>query len=416
MRAMIFLLAAAVALVASASAQTDIVINEIYYDGPGTDTGTFTELLGPPGTVLDNYMLVGINGSDGSEYRTIYLDGMVIPDDGYLVIAQDETVPEADYIDPGVDWQNGPDEVELRYDDGGESIIVVDGICYGYSENLQCEGGTNGPDVSSGNSISRCPDGQDTDDNEADTAETIPTPGGPNDCGGGPVEMSLCEAIELDADGFPIHYGELVHITGTMIVLNNHGTFSADHLDHAATDGECCVYLFDFDEDPDINEGDEIDVTGTISFYRGKVEISGPGLVIEVVSTGNPLPEPQEITTEELATNGNDYESCFISICGLYIVGGDPWPEEGQNANIEVVDATEVPVTLRIDRDTDIDGSPAPEEPFTCLGIAGQYDPESPYTEGFQLLPRKLEDVHSGEGCETPVEETSWSSIKALYK
>ena len=218
-----------------------LVVNEIYYDGPGTDAGMFTEILGEPGFVLDGYSLVGVNGSDGLDYRTILLDGMLIPADGRLVIGQDTTVPDYDYINTGVDWQNGPDQVQIRF-----GATVVDGICYGEAALLNCEGGTWGPDVAAGHSISRCPDGRDTDNNQADTAETLPTPGVTNDCPSLPVDMPLCEVVALDADGFPIHFGELVHITDPLLILNDDGTFTVGSLDAAATGGGCCVNLFDF--------------------------------------------------------------------------------------------------------------------------------------------------------------------------
>ncbi len=405
----LFSVLAALGLMASVSAQA-FVINEIYYDGPGTDAGCFTEILAPAGTDLTGYSLVGVNGSNGEVYRTVFLDGMIVPDDGRLVIAMDSTVVEADYIDSGMDWQNGPDEVEFFDATGG----YLDGVCYGQSDFLTCEGGTYGPDVASGMSISRCPDGTDTDDNGADTAETQPTPGAENDCGTtGPTDLTLCEAVALDGDGFPIHFGELVHIVDPLIVLNDHGTYSADYLDCGATDGECCVNLFDFDFTDMLMSGDEVEVTGTIAFYNGKIEISGPDLEIIVLSTGNPLPEPESISTEELVINGDQYESCLIMIDHLYITGGDPWPPEGQNANILVADETGVDVTMRIDKETNIDGSTPPDEPFTCIGIGGQFDSSSPYTDGFQILPRSLEDLYFDP---TPVHDASWGQMKNMFR
>ncbi len=451
MRARTLMFALALLGLVTAAPSAQLVINEIYYDGPGTDAGTFTEILGPGDMALDGYTLVGVNGSNGEVYRTIALDGMVVPSDGRLVIAQDETVPNYDYIDSGMDWQNGPDQVQIR-DAAGAPI---DGICYGYSELLDCEGGTNGPDVGSGNSISRCPDGEDTDDNEADTAETLPTPGEENDCGGGPdpLDLTVCEATELDAVGFPVHYGVLVHLVDPIIILNDDGTVGSGRIDCGATDGECCIYLFDFDTYIPLFEGDEVEATGTIGFYNGKLQLTGPDFVVTVLSSGNPLPDPELITTEELATNGEQYESCLIQINDVTIVGGD-WPAEGDNANLDIVDETGVPTILRIDRDTDIDGSPPPDEPFCVVGLGGQYDSSSPYDEGYQIQPRSLEDFVDcpvtemvccvgsdcyvtteedclemggdwrpdlGDTCEPnpcPVatEDASWGSIKSMFK
>jgi hypothetical protein len=45
-----------------------------------------------------------------------------------------------------------------------------------------------------------------------------------------------------------------------------------------------------------------------------------------------------------------------------------------------------------IDRDTDIDGSPAPAGAFTLTAVIGQYDASSPYLDGHQLIPRSLAD------------------------
>jgi len=49
-------------------------------------------------------------------------------------------------------------------------------------------------------------------------------------------------------------------------------------------------------------------------------------------------------------------------------------------------------LTLRIDKDTDIDGSTEPSWPKNVVGIFGQYDYSAPYTEGYQILPRSLSD------------------------
>ncbi len=409
-RTLLYALACLGLVAGPAAAQQDFVINEIYYDGPGTDAGCFTEILGPAGADLTGFTLVGVNGSDGLVYRTIPLDGMFIPADGRLVIAQDATVPNYDYINTGVDWQNGPDEVELS-----QVGAYLDGICYGEAALLSCEGGTWGPDVVSGMSISRCPDGFDSNNNADDTEETAPTPGETNACSGPPVptEMTLCDAVTLDGEGYPVHIGEYVHITSPLIVLNAHGTYTAASLDCGATDGDCCVNLFNFDYTNPVNLGDGLDVIGTVAFYNGKVEISGPDMVITLLSTGNPLPEPENISAEELSINGDLYESCLIMIDHLLITGGDPWPPEGSNANVEVTDETGVVVVLRVDKETNIDGSPEPQQPFTCIGLGSQFDNATPYTEGFQIMPRSLDDIYYDP---SPVQQTSWGTLKDVFR
>ena len=52
---------------------TAIIINEIDYDQPGTDTAEFIELFNSGGLAvsLDNYSIGIINGRDSSSYRNI---------------------------------------------------------------------------------------------------------------------------------------------------------------------------------------------------------------------------------------------------------------------------------------------------------------------------------------------------------
>ncbi len=72
MRAIIFgLLLLPVPLLAS----TWPFINEIHYDNAGPDTGEGVELAGLAGTTLDGWSLLFYNGSSGSIYRTVDLDG-----------------------------------------------------------------------------------------------------------------------------------------------------------------------------------------------------------------------------------------------------------------------------------------------------------------------------------------------------
>ncbi|MCK4415078.1 MAG: hypothetical protein KAY32_16220, partial [Candidatus Eisenbacteria sp.] len=79
-----------------------------------------------------------------------------------------------------------------------------------------------------------------------------------------PTEMSLCEATLLDGDYFPVHYDEWVHITSPLLILNDDGTFSSGNVDAGATDGECCVCLFDFNVTDVLMAGDLVDVIGTV--------------------------------------------------------------------------------------------------------------------------------------------------------
>ena len=149
-------------------------VNEVYYDGPGTDTGMFTELFGKPGTDLTGYTLDGINGNGGTSYRAISLSG-IIPEDGYFVVAQDVSVPGYDLI-ANVDWQNGPDNVVLRM--GADTLDALGYGNFTVPPDINFVGeGSPAVDVFAGVSLSRYGDGFDTNDNSVDFHATYPTPG-----------------------------------------------------------------------------------------------------------------------------------------------------------------------------------------------------------------------------------------------
>ena len=169
---------AAAALLAAAPAASQVRIQEVLYDGAGSDVvDVFTELSGPPGTSLDGWSLVGVNGGDGEPYRTVDLSGAAIPADGILVVAASKANPGLAVIRDltgSVDWQNGPDAVQLR--DPNDQI--VDALQFGDAGAFNAGEGTPAPTTPAGHSLSRDAAGTDTGDNAADfSVLQVPTPG-----------------------------------------------------------------------------------------------------------------------------------------------------------------------------------------------------------------------------------------------
>ncbi len=160
---------------------SDVRINELYYDSIGIDQETYTELIGPPGESLDGMALLGLSGhGDCSVYMTVPLDGKFIQSDGFFVIAQSATVPNYDMLHSGINWQNGPDSVQLVM---GETII--DAVGYGDFSGGLCFAGEGEPaeePYDSEYSLSRFPDGDDNDDNLTDFCTAFQSPGEANTC------------------------------------------------------------------------------------------------------------------------------------------------------------------------------------------------------------------------------------------
>ncbi len=173
------------------------VLNEILYDGPGTDADdVFTEIVGPPGLSLAGWSLVGINGDDGSTYRCVTLVAAQIPADGVLVVATADATPELAAVRDvigAVDWQNGPDAVQLR--DATDQI--VDAVQYGQAAYPAGEGDPAAL-TPAGASLSRDANSADTQDNAADFSVcAVPTPGVAGGGSGGGGTQSPAPALRL---------------------------------------------------------------------------------------------------------------------------------------------------------------------------------------------------------------------------
>jgi len=146
--------------------------------------------------------------------------------------------------------------------------------------------------------------------------------------------------------------------------------------------------------------GDSVTITATIAFYNGLTEMGTSTGEVTLVkhSSGNPVPPPLVMTCAELnSTFQPDYtepdEGRLIRINNLTIVSGS-WPVTTQPSNT-ILDVTDGTATcmLFIDKDSEVNGSPAPTGAFDCIGILKQYDSSSPYTSGYEISPRYSTDI-----------------------
>jgi hypothetical protein len=130
------------ATVTVSTAAMHLVINEVDYDQPSTDTAEYIEIHNPTAAAISlaNKAVVLVNGSGGATYDTIDLSSAgSIPAGGYLVIAgANVTVPApAIKLDPG--WTQ--DEVQNGAPDG---IALVDTAAHVLIDALSYEGAMTG--------------------------------------------------------------------------------------------------------------------------------------------------------------------------------------------------------------------------------------------------------------------------------
>jgi uncharacterized protein len=183
-----------------------LVINEIDYDQPSTDTAEFVEIKnnGSSAVSLDGWTLELVNGNGGGAviYNTIALPAVSLAAGDYFVVcANAATVPNCDLDDaPDTNFiQNGsPDGMGLRFN--GD---LMDAVSYaGNTGAPYTEGSGVGlaDSAVAGQSISRCPDGVDTDQNNVDFTLTGITPGASNDCASASPQLSINDVSAAEGD------------------------------------------------------------------------------------------------------------------------------------------------------------------------------------------------------------------------
>ena len=172
----------------SAAVANELVINEIDYDQPSTDTAEFVEILNRDVVSVDlaSYSIQMMNGNAGGavQYQLFALPSVSLaPGDYFVLCANNATVANCDMdVTPESNLiQNGaPDAVALLYNGG-----IIDTVSYaGDTLAPYTEGsGVGLVDSASGTmSISRCLDGSDTNVNNVDFSERTSTPGSLNAC------------------------------------------------------------------------------------------------------------------------------------------------------------------------------------------------------------------------------------------
>ena len=170
-----------------------VVINEMDYDQPGTDTAEFIELFnsGASAVSLDNYSVDLINGSNSSSYRIIDLSGFSIATNGYFVMCGDASlVANCDYsFTTTSGWlQNGaPDAVGLYQNSSLLDSLSYEGMFSPFTEGTALSISDSNTDITS---ISRIIDGVDRNNNALDFQLGCITPGSANIAGSGDCSVS----------------------------------------------------------------------------------------------------------------------------------------------------------------------------------------------------------------------------------
>jgi hypothetical protein len=166
---------------------THPVVNEVYYDAPGDDTGwEFVELYNPldHDVALAGLVLEAGDGAGAGRW-TVRWTGVLrdtIRAHSRFVVGGAGVVPAADAI-VTLALQNGPDGLRLTWPDGAREVVGWGALAF---PEYAC--GAPGADVAAGFSLARVPDGADRGGNALDFRAADPSPGRANQPG---VDLAL---------------------------------------------------------------------------------------------------------------------------------------------------------------------------------------------------------------------------------
>lgn len=377
-----------------------IVINEIMYNPPSTDTQyEYLELYN------NDTETINVGGYYFSEGIVDTLPDVDLAPGDYLLLAVDSVSFEMAYGVPAFQWEsgalgNGGETLELRDALGN----VVDVVTYDDTGDWPEEAD------GSGSALVLCDPSSDNDLGASwigGTQETgifiggiqiLGSPGAANDCT--PVEpqgytpYAIGDVIGEDDMGVADSLGVRAELVGIVYGVNLRPDGAQFTIIDASGDG---IALFNDDNGfgYTVTEGDEVTVQGVVGQFSGLTQLNLDTVIMN--NMDNALLAPTEVTSL-----GEDTESQLVRMNGVMIVD---FVTAGGGLNVNVTDGTNT-FLVRIDFDTNIteaDITNFGSSPLAITGLGGQFDGNEPYDEGYQLLPRYLDDIQFIDATNEPV-------------
>lgn len=368
----------------------DVVITEISYNQPGSDTLEYIELYNNGATTVD------MTGWSFTQGVTHTFPATTLNAGAYMVLCIDSLAFQSAFGIAAHEWTSG------GLSNSGEDIVLVDAFgttidsvdyddtspwptqADGFGPSLElCDINTDNADPASWN-IAATATGL-----TLNSTAVLGTPGAANNCYVPPTNpyplRHIGDMNVTDANGVADSLNQGCELRGIVYGIDFDGNngYSFTLIDQT---GGINVFSFSDVDSYVVTEGDSIHVKGYIAQFNGLTEILPDS--IQLISQGNALAAATVVTALDESTESN-----FVQLNNLTIVAPLQWSGSG-SANIEVTNGVDT-FTMRIDSDTDVYGTyaVAPVFTFNLKGLGGQFDNSNPYTSGYQLFPRYATDI-----------------------
>ena len=212
----------------------------------------------------------------------------------------------------------------------------------------------------------------------------------------GATDLNIADLRQNDQTGTAVYLDQVVTTTGIVTVANEFGATGPVYIQNEGAG----IALYGAGYVARLRPGYVVNVTSKVGFYSGLTEL----LWIDTVTVVNILdkteiPEPTIVSISEILNQQWDgYEALEGSLIKLENVSFQMIGNFAGNTNYTITDNIGYSMDIRIDNDVDLVGSPIPTVPVTIVGVLSQFDSSSPFSEGYQLLPRSSSDITGGQG------------------
>ena len=195
-----------------------------------------------------------------------------------------------------------------------------------------------------------------------------------------------------DANGSPVMLDQMVTVEGIVTASNQFGNSGPGAVEDAT--GGVAVYGSGFANAVQI--GDSVKLRAKVTLYNGLVELRFDALSTITVYKRNVNVEPKLVTLADLANQQwndvEEYEGSLVRINNVTISGSGYFDGGTSGHNYSISDSSGT-LQMRIDESVNIVGTAIPSSPIDIIAIVAQYDRSAPYSSGYQILPRSIDDI-----------------------
>lgn len=187
----------------------------------------------------------------------------------------------------------------------------------------------------------------------------------------------------LDSNGVPFLLGQRGWLEATVHSIDFRGGNGTQFFVYDSTGALGVFSSSDVSGYGNVQRGDRLYMEGTLGQFRGLTQFEPDSIrILGQVA----LRAPDTVNQLNENTEGD-----YLYLANFSVIDTLQWPAAGNDANVDITNGIDT-LVMRIDRDTDIDGTAAPQGPFSFTGAGSQFSTAPKLDDGYQVLPSALGD------------------------